>query len=73
MDRRRLEAAHLRFAVLNVDIQFKLDIDIHPDNHITLPDITPKFYAVFRSAYASKFKVHVYMDFSMHGILWRHM
>lgn len=58
MDRRRLEAAHLRFAVLKVGLQYELGgLNVHPDNHITLADITPRFYSLFRNMYASKYAI----------------
>ena len=64
MDRRRLEAAHLRFSTLLVAAQFDLERKIHSDSHITLSEIMPIFYDAFKKAFASKLKymLHVLKD-----------
>lgn len=59
LDRRRLEAAHLRFAILTVQESFP---EIFSDNMRILPDvqsmlaeINHKFYLAFRKRYAGVF------------------
>ena len=63
MDRRRLEAAHLRFSTLLVAVQFDLERKIHSDSHITLSEIMPIFYDAFKKAFASKLK-YMYLPFT---------
>lgn len=57
LDRRRLESAHLHFAVLNIAKQypdhFKGQL-IHCDLQITLEEITPKLFQLFRQEYGGK-------------------
>lgn len=54
LDRRRLEAAHLRFAALQVMGEFKFKRIIYPDCHITLTELTPRFFDSFQKKFASE-------------------
>ena len=58
LDRRRLEAAHLRYAVLKVVSYYPKELGtttIYPDFKITLEFITPLFFSIFRSHYAGEY------------------
>ena len=58
LDRRRLESAHLRFAILTIQESFP-DIFSHkiitPDIQTILAEINYKFYLAFRQRYAGVF------------------
>lgn len=56
LDRRRLEAAHLKYAFLmtakEYDGLFSLsDMVVYPNVSDTLQNITPKYYAAFQTRY----------------------
>lgn len=59
LDRRRLEATHLRYAVLQVASYYPNDFGmttrIYPDLKVTLEYITPLFFSLFRSNYSGKY------------------
>lgn len=58
LDRRRLEAAHLRYAVLSISSQFNLPtadhahITLESDIYQTLKVFTPTYFKAFTSKYA---------------------
>ena len=59
MDCRRLESAHMRFAVLTVCTKYNALaqgniglLPIYPDIHETLAEITPTYFAWFRSEFS---------------------
>ena len=55
MDRRRLESAHLRYAVLKMNSVFGLRaVPIDSDIQVTLNKNTQQIFSAFRSRYASK-------------------
>ena len=59
LNRRRLEAAHLKYAVLvtatNYPDLFGLsDVEVYPDVREKLQHITPKYYSGFKSRYLGK-------------------
>ena len=55
LDRRRLEAAHLKYAILQVNTRFQLleaNIAIESDISSTLKEFTPIYYKSFAQRYA---------------------
>ena len=66
LDRRRLEAAHFRFAVLSVQKSFPeifSDVAIKSDTHSILAEINEKFYQAFRCRYSGIYvcKYYIYL------------
>lgn len=61
LDRRRLEAAHLRYAALSINGRFHLltadhrHIAIESDIYNTLKEFTPTYFKAFTSKYAGKY------------------
>ena len=63
LDRRRLESAHLRFAILTIQESFPeifSDKAITPDVQTILAEINYKFYLAFRQKYAGIFCYNTY-------------
>ena len=62
LDRRRLEAAHFKYAVLSVASWYPGDIDtavsFSPDLHSTLLEFTPRFQQAFHKKYSG---TYIYM------------
>lgn len=57
LDRRRLEAAHFKYAVLTVASWYHDDIPtiaFSPDLHSTLLEFTPSFQRAFHKKYSGK-------------------
>jgi hypothetical protein len=56
LDRRRIEAAHLQYAVLQVASWYKFDINklaLHSDTDATLSDVVKDYHGAFMAYYAS--------------------
>ena len=79
LDRRRLEAAHLRYAVLNISSQFNLftgdhaHITLESDIYQTLKEFTPAFFKAFTSKYAGSVCAEVLYTWYMLGFLFQPM
>ena len=56
LDRKRIEAAHLQFAVLQVSLWYQLDLNklaLHSDTDSTLSDVVKEYHGIFMAHYAS--------------------
>lgn len=56
LDRRRIEAAHLQFAVLQVSLWYQLDLNklpLHSNTDSTLSDVVREYHGLFMAHYAS--------------------
>lgn len=68
LDRRRIEAAHLQYAVLQVASWYKFDINklaLHSDTDATLSDVVKYYHGAFMAYYASKLSKNNY-GFPLH-------
>ena len=60
LDRRRIEAAHLQFAILQVALWYHLAVNklaLHTDMDSTLSDVVKEYHGIFTAHYAREFSL----------------